>query len=113
LLSECLVGLCGIEISAGKVCDFIESFLSESWIHFVTNIVEICDTILIMESNRRVIKIKRMNKLYPPYWDEMLSHNARIKNLNHRRRKRKWNDVYSYQYRRFRTWKHNRKNKWK
>lgn len=41
------------------------------------------------------IKIK-----YPPYWDDGIIFKTK-------------GDLYSYQYRMYKTWKHNRKTQWK
>jgi hypothetical protein len=59
--------------------------------------------------NGREYHILLLNELYPPYWDEGVNFYPRYrrgyKNSN------KW--IYSYQVRMYRTWKHNRKTKWK
>lgn len=58
-----------------------------------------------------------LNELYPPYWDDGIrTHHRRTVNTmvgskNYRCWKR--NELMHYQYRMYRTWKHNRETKWK
>ncbi len=62
-----------------------------------------------METNARVLRIKSWNKWYPVYWDEGLwsypDYRVGFKNP------KKY--IYKYQVRMYRTWKYNRKTKWK
>ena len=59
--------------------------------------------------NGREYHIMLLNELYPPYWDDGVylypRYRRGFKNSN--------KGIYSYQVRMYRTWKHNRKTKWK
>ncbi len=59
--------------------------------------------------NGREYHIMLLNELYPPYWDDGVylypRYRRGFKNSN--------KQIYSYQVRMYRTWKHNRKTKWK
>ena len=58
-----------------------------------------------METNARALRIEHLNVLYPPYWDE-----GRCIHKSKGRRKKQ---LMTFKYRESRTWKHNRKTRWK
>lgn len=58
--------------------------------------------------NGRDYKIILMNDLYPPYWDE-----GGISFHQSRGQKNKYKRITRFEYRMYRTWKYNRKTKWK
>lgn len=59
--------------------------------------------------NNREYKIITNNILFPPYWDDGVMEYPRWRNGFKNPIKR----IFSYQVRMYRTWKYNRKTRWK
>lgn len=65
----------------------------------------------------RTYRILLLNMLFPPYWDEgrprhsRRTFNSREGSKNYFSWKRK--EIFSREYREYRTWKYNRKTQWK
>ena len=57
--------------------------------------------------NGKNYKLLILKELYPPYYEEGYSY----RKPNHKRPFNKW--LLGYQYRMYRSWKHNRKKQWK
>jgi hypothetical protein len=59
--------------------------------------------------NEREYRASVFNELYPPYWDDGIveypKYRKGYKNPNRR--------LFNYQVRMYKTWKHNRKTRWK
>ncbi len=65
----------------------------------------------------RTYRILLLNKRFPPYWDECRQRHSR-RTLNSREGSKnrfswKRKEIFSYEYREYRTWKYNRKTQWK
>jgi len=58
-------------------------------------------------TDNRSYKVINLTYFYPPYWDEGIVH---YKSRGFRNIKKK--RIFAYQYRMYRTWKHNRDNQW-
>lgn len=61
------------------------------------------------ETNNRVYKLILLNFLYPMYWDECWAEHPHYRKGFKNSKKR----LFTYQVRQYRTWKYNRKTKWK
>lgn len=59
--------------------------------------------------NRREFHVLRLKEEYSPYWDEGINWYPEWR----RGRKNPHKQIMSYQRRMYKTWKHNRKTKWK